>query len=73
MTDFNWVTDPEILGVSRSLEPAGSLPHLAERIDAETDPNDFEIGLDVELLNLDATSFRELAAAGPATRPGSPS
>ncbi len=64
MTDFSWVTDPEILGVSRSLEPAATLPHLAERIDAETDPNDFEIGLDVELLNLDATSFRELAARG---------
>jgi len=61
MADFSWLTDPDVLGISRSLDPPDTLLHLAERIDAETDPNDFEIGLDVELLNLDATSFRELS------------
>jgi L-erythro-3,5-diaminohexanoate dehydrogenase len=62
--DFDWVTDPDILGVTRSLEPPGALPHLATRLDAESDPNEFEVGLDVELLNIDATSFRELSARG---------
>jgi len=62
--DLGWVTDPDILGVSRSLEPVGTLPHLATRVDAESAPNDFEMGLAVELLNIDATSFRDLAARG---------
>ncbi len=50
--------------MSRSLEPAGTLPHLAIRVDAESAPNEFEIGLAVELLNIDATSFRDLATRG---------
>ena len=62
MPDLSWVTDPDVLGISRSLDPPGTLLHPAARIDAETDPNDFEIALEVELLNIDATSFRELAA-----------
>lgn len=64
MPDFDWTTDPEVLGISRALDPPGTLPHLAERVDAESEPNDFEIGLEVELLNIDATSFRDLSARG---------
>jgi len=62
MADFRWVTDPDVLGITRALEPLGTLPHLAARLDCDSDPNEFEIGLDVELLNIDATSFRDFSA-----------
>lgn len=52
-------------GVHRSLEPRGSLPQPAQRVD-----NDFsrlfegEILLSVETLNVDAASFRQMEEAG---------
>ncbi|HLN06275.1 MAG TPA: hypothetical protein VK217_08355 [Acidimicrobiales bacterium] len=64
MPDLGWVTDPKVLGITRSLDPPGTLPHLAKRLDAESDPNEFEIELDVEMLHIDATSFRELSVRG---------
>jgi len=48
------------LGVERVLEPAGALPQAAERLDAQRAAGPAELALDVELLNLDATSHRQL-------------
>jgi L-erythro-3,5-diaminohexanoate dehydrogenase len=56
-----WDVDPAVLGTFRSLDPAGGLLHLADRIDAATPPNDHEVLLDVDLLHVDATSFRDIA------------
>ena len=60
-TPRGWDLDPAVLGSFRSLEPTGALTHLALRLDADTAPNDHEIALDVDLLHLDATSFRQVA------------
>jgi len=49
------------LGVHRVLEPAGeSLPQAARVLDASPEPWDDEVRIDVETLNLDAASFRQL-------------
>jgi len=48
------------LGVGRVLAPRGVLPQAAERLDAETGAGDAELAVDVELLNLDATSHHQL-------------
>jgi L-erythro-3,5-diaminohexanoate dehydrogenase len=55
-----WDINPAVLGTWRSLEPVGALPHLARRLDALTEPNEYEIAIDVDLLNIDATSYRQL-------------
>jgi L-erythro-3,5-diaminohexanoate dehydrogenase len=47
-------------GVHRVLEPAGVLPQQAWRLDAESPPWPDEVIIDVERLNLDAASFRQL-------------
>lgn len=52
--------DPALLGSWRSLAPAGALVHIADRVDAESDANEYEAEVDVEMLNVDATSFRQL-------------
>lgn len=49
-----------MLGVWRALEPAGTLPHIAQRLDAISPANDYEAEVEVELLNVDATSYRQL-------------
>jgi L-erythro-3,5-diaminohexanoate dehydrogenase len=46
------------LGVHRSLEPRGALAHIAQRLDAATPANEYEAELDVQMLAVDATSFR---------------
>jgi L-erythro-3,5-diaminohexanoate dehydrogenase len=51
------------LGVGRVLAPPGVLPQAAERLDAETGAGAAELAVDVELLNLDATSHRQLREA----------
>jgi hypothetical protein len=56
-----WDLDPRALGSWRSLEPAGALLHLAERIDAESAANEHELELEVDLLHVDATSFGQIA------------
>jgi len=48
------------LGIHRALDPPGTLLHCARRVDAGAPPNDYEAEVDVELLNVDATSFRAL-------------
>jgi L-erythro-3,5-diaminohexanoate dehydrogenase len=53
---------PNALGVHRVLAPAGALPQAAERLDA--DPGRFdpdEIHIDVETLNIDSASMRQIA------------
>jgi L-erythro-3,5-diaminohexanoate dehydrogenase len=55
-----WYADAALLGVHRSLEPAGALPHIARRVDAATPANEWEAELDVEMLNVDATSYKAI-------------
>jgi L-erythro-3,5-diaminohexanoate dehydrogenase len=50
----------EALGVERVLEPAGALPQAALRLDMTLPMRAYEIELDVEMLALDSTSFRQL-------------
>jgi L-erythro-3,5-diaminohexanoate dehydrogenase len=54
------VADDAVVGAWRSLEPPGALPHLAERLDAASAANEHEAEVAVEMLNIDATSFRQL-------------
>ncbi len=51
-----WSIDAERLGVHRSLEPRGALPHIAVRLDVGP-PNRYEAELSVQTLAIDATSF----------------
>ncbi|HEU5473797.1 MAG TPA: L-erythro-3,5-diaminohexanoate dehydrogenase [Actinophytocola sp.] len=58
-------------GLHRVLEPAGVLPQQAWRLDPDPQPWPDEVVVDVERLNLDAASFRQLReqhGAGPAVR-----
>jgi L-erythro-3,5-diaminohexanoate dehydrogenase len=52
--------DAERIGVHRSLEPRGALPHIARRLDAALAANDHEAELAVEMLAIDATSFADI-------------
>jgi L-erythro-3,5-diaminohexanoate dehydrogenase len=58
MQELGWRLDPEVTGVHRSKVPAGALLHIATSVDAASGPNPFEFSLDVELLNIDASSYR---------------
>ena len=49
------------LGVHRVLEPAGVLPQAAHRLDPDAPTGPDEVRIDVERLNLDAASFRQLS------------
>lgn len=51
------------LGADRVIAPAGALPQAAERLDATPPCRPHELEIAVELLNLDATSHRQLATA----------
>jgi L-erythro-3,5-diaminohexanoate dehydrogenase len=55
-----WYANALLLGVERALEPAGALPHIARRLDAAAPANDYEAEIDVEALNVDATSYRAI-------------
>lgn len=57
------------IGLHRVVEPRGVLPQAAWRLDATPELYDDEVRLQVERLNLDAASFRQLreAAAGSGT------
>lgn len=48
------------VGISRSLDPPGTLPHLARVLDALSPPNIYEAELEVETLAIDSTSFADL-------------
>jgi L-erythro-3,5-diaminohexanoate dehydrogenase len=49
------------VGLHRVLEPAGVLPQAAYRLDASPGIADDEVRIQVERLNLDAASFRQLS------------
>ncbi len=51
------------VGLHRVLEPAGVLPQAARRLDARPDLWPDEVRIDLERLNLDAASYRQLAGA----------
>jgi L-erythro-3,5-diaminohexanoate dehydrogenase len=51
------------VGLHRVLEPEGALPQAAERLDASPELWPDETLVQVERLNLDAASFRQLSAA----------
>jgi L-erythro-3,5-diaminohexanoate dehydrogenase len=51
----------EALGVKRVLEPHGALPQAALRLDATLPMQPYEMELDVEMLCIDSTSFRQLS------------
>jgi L-erythro-3,5-diaminohexanoate dehydrogenase len=51
------------VGVARVLAPPGVLPQAAERLDAAPAIRAEEVRLDVERLNIDAASYRQLAEA----------
>ncbi len=50
------------LGTHRVIEPAGALPQAAWRIDATPHAHANEILCDVETLNIDSASFRQIAS-----------
>lgn len=50
-------------GLHRVLEPAGVLPQQAWRLDSSPEPWPDEVIIDVERLNLDAASYRQLREA----------
>jgi L-erythro-3,5-diaminohexanoate dehydrogenase len=56
--DFQVSASP--YGLHRVLEPAGVLPQQAWRLDVDPTPHADEVIVDVERLNLDAASFRQL-------------
>lgn len=58
------VADADRLGVHRSLEPAGALPHIARRLDAALPANAYEAELAAEMLAIDATSFADIRRRG---------
>jgi L-erythro-3,5-diaminohexanoate dehydrogenase len=51
------------LGSHRVLEPAGALPQVARRLDATPTAHANEILCDVEALNIDSASFRQIVEA----------
>jgi L-erythro-3,5-diaminohexanoate dehydrogenase len=55
-----WYANARLLGVQRALEPAGALPHIAHRLDAGAPANEYEAEIEVEALNVDATSYRAI-------------
>jgi L-erythro-3,5-diaminohexanoate dehydrogenase len=57
---FTGAREAARLGIHRSLEPPGALPHIARRLDAALAPNEYEAELAVEMLAVDATSFADI-------------
>ena len=53
------------IGLHRVLEPVGVLPQAATRLDASSGIWPDEVRIAVEVLNLDAASYRQLAGAHP--------
>ena len=49
-----------IYGIHRALEPKGNLPQQAWKVDNSPLINDFELLIDVEVLNIDSASFKQI-------------
>ncbi len=60
---MNTLVRPCRLGSHRVLEPAGVLPQVAWKLDATPVARENEILCDVEALNIDSASFRQIAEA----------
>src|SRR4029079_18447941 len=58
---------PHPLGLHRSLEPPGSLPQLAWRLDPDPRIRSNEIAIAVRALNIDSASFHDLSERATAT------
>jgi len=56
-------TRPHPMGAHRVLEPSGAMPQDAWRIDNTPAPRENEILCEVEVLNVDSASFRQIAEA----------
>lgn len=56
------MTELQRYGVHRSVDPPGVLPQLAQRLDVTSPLHDDEVAIDVELLNVDSASWRQLRA-----------
>lgn len=54
----------DALGAQRVLDPVGSLPQAARRLDSNLAMQPYELEVEVEMLALDSTSFRQLAESG---------
>ncbi len=55
---------PNPYGTHRVIEPPGSLPQAARKLDNRPEPYDNEVLIDVETLNIDAASFTQIEKAG---------
>jgi L-erythro-3,5-diaminohexanoate dehydrogenase len=58
---------PHPLGLHRSLEPPGSLPQLAWRLDADPHARSNEMAIAVRALNIDSASFHDLSERAAST------
>ncbi len=61
---FTGVREAARLGIHRSLDPPGALPHIARRLDAASAANEYEAELAAEVLAIDATSFADIRRRG---------
>lgn len=52
--------DPAVLGSWRAVAPSGTMLHIADQVDADSPANEHEAEVDVEMLNIDAASYRQL-------------
>jgi L-erythro-3,5-diaminohexanoate dehydrogenase len=50
-------------GLRRVVSPAGVLPQRADRLDPDLPPGDDELSIDVDALNIDSASFRQISDA----------
>ena len=58
---------PHPLGLHRSLEPPGSLPQLAWKLDSDPRVRSNEVAIAVRALNIDAASFHDLSERATST------
>lgn len=57
---MDYRTPARAYGVQRVLEPEGSLPQAARRLDASSPPYANEIAIEVDRLNIDSASFHQI-------------
>jgi L-erythro-3,5-diaminohexanoate dehydrogenase len=55
-----WAADASLLSTWRAVDPPGALPHIARVLDAASAASDYEAEIDVEMLAVDATSYRAI-------------
>ena len=58
---------PHPLGLHRSLEPPGSLPQLAWKLDSDPRARSNEVAISVRALNIDSASFHDLSQRATST------